>query len=167
MSGDADREEESDQRGPEPKGAQFRREAGADHDVEQVPRRVRRMQQGPDVPPPPAPYRGVVGGGERLRHASCPTSRSLRRGSSSDIRLPPSPPPPRHRSGAAAATVGSGPKCWDREIGQRSTRPDHPARARGPAAERGYPATRRRAAGGWGGGMNASEPSARRAEAMG
>ena len=61
MGGDADGEEEREHRRDEASGVGVWRERRADDDVRQVPRRVRRVQQGPPVAPA-AGARGVERG---------------------------------------------------------------------------------------------------------
>jgi len=74
MGGDADRKKESEESGGEPPQIERRGEAGADHNVGEVPRRIRRMQDRPHVAPPTAVPRRVIGRRQvrrRIRHGAC------------------------------------------------------------------------------------------------
>jgi hypothetical protein len=85
MGGEPHGEEERQERGEQPGQLDAGGQRGADHHVGQVPGRVRRVEQGPPVPPP-AGAGGVEGGAalypRGVTHCSgCPTSPGHRRGS--------------------------------------------------------------------------------------
>src|ERR1035437_701725 len=67
VRGDSDREEEGQQGGDELDAVDRWGEAGADQNVGKVPGRVRRMEDRPNVAPPPTGPSCVIGGSERLR----------------------------------------------------------------------------------------------------
>ena len=62
MRGNADGEEEREQRRNQPRAVGARREGGADDHVRQVPRGVRRMQEGPPVAPAARAASGIERG---------------------------------------------------------------------------------------------------------
>ena len=106
MRGQADGEEERDQRGQQAGKADLRGERGADDHVGQVPGRVRRMQQRPPVPPSARARRVVGGPGGGADLAGAAAGRH-RRGGSGSGRLAASPSAtcagsPHHQAAAEA-----------------------------------------------------------------